>query len=205
METGKVVGIDTKELDNELKEYKKALKLAKSKLDYFTRSELENFIKNYVADTMYPQLNETSTNTIDDSYDNLKTCLDYRILGYNNAYLGDKSKGGERYKRCILTLVNSELAPREMQIKLKWLVPSGFGDGDAKFGSLNESYILTDHDIIQIKKLGSARDYLKEILSIPDELESKNEKPYRLPNVIKPTKQTKPIKVIKPINQNTKK
>lgn len=199
METGKVVGISTEEWEIEIKEYKKALKLAKSKLDYFTRPELENFIKNYVADTMYPQLNETSTNTIDDSYNNLKTCLDYRILGYNNAYLGDKSKGGERYKRCILTLVNSELAPREMQIKLKWLVPSGFGDGDAKFDSLNESYILTDHDIIQIKKLGSARDYLKEILNIPDELESKNEKPYRLPSVIKP------IKVIKPINQNTKK
>lgn len=202
METGKGVGISTEEWEIEIKEYKKALKLAKSKLDYFTRPELENFIKNYVADTMYPQLNETSTNTIDDSYNNLKTCLDYRILGYNNAYLGDKSKGGERYKRCILTLVNSELAPREMQIKLKWLVPSGFGDGDAKFGSLNESYILTDHDIIQIKKLGSARDYLKEILSIPDELESKNEKPYRLPSVIKPTKPTKPTK---PINQNTKK
>lgn len=202
METGKGVRISTEEWEIEIKEYKKALKLAKSKLDYFTRPELENFIKNYVADTMYPQLNETSTNTIDDSYNNLKTCLDYRILGYNNAYLGDKSKGGERYKRCILTLVNSELAPREMQIKLKWLVPSGFGDGDAKFGSLNESYILTDHDIIQIKKLGSARDYLKEILSIPDELESKNEKPYRLPSVIKPTKPTKPTK---PINQNTKK
>ena len=196
METGKGVGISTEEWEIEIKEYKKALKLAKSKLDYFTRPELENFIKNYVADTMYPQLNETNTNTIDDSYNNLKTCLDYRILGYNNAYLGDKSKGGEKYKRCILTLVNSELAPREMQIKLKWLVPSGFGDGDAKYDSLNESYILTDHDITQIKKLGSARDYLKEILSIPDELESKNEKPYRLP---------KPIKVIKPINQNTKK
>lgn len=205
METGKGVGISTEEWEIEIKEYKKALKLAKSKLDYFTRPELENFIKNYVADTMYPQLNETSTNTIDDSYNNLKTCLDYRILGYNNAYLGDKSKGGEKYKRCILTLVNSELAPREMQIKLKWLVPSGFGDGNAKFGSLNESYILTDHDIIQIKKLGSARDYLKEILSIPDELESKNEKPYRLPSVIKPTKPIKPIKVIRPINQNTKK
>lgn len=199
METGKGVGISTEEWEIEIKDYKKALKLAKSKLDYFTRPELENFIKNYVADTMYPQLNETSTNTIEDSYNNLKTCLDYRILGYNNAYLGDKSKGGEKYKRCILTLVNSELAPREMQIKLKWLVPSGFGDGNAKFSSLNESYILTDHDIIQIKKLGSARDYLKEILSIPDELESKNEKPYRLPSVIKPTK------VIEPINQNTKK
>ena len=192
-----------KEWDKELVEYKKVLKLAKSKLDYFTKSELENFIKNYNANTLYPNpkavvntsvtanknriksVSEVSeVSKVDDSYNNLRTCLDYRILGYNNAYLGDKAKGGDRYKRCILTLVNSELAPREMQIKLKWLVPSGFGDGDFHPEWENETYILTDHDIIQIKKSGSARNYLKALLNIPDELSNKYEKPYRLPRTV---------------------
>lgn len=74
------------------------------KLDYFINRS-QRIIKNYVVDTMYPQLNENSTDTIDDSYNNLKTCLDYRILGYI-MYLGDKVKVVKDIKVFNVILVN---------------------------------------------------------------------------------------------------
>lgn len=170
-----------------IKKYKKTLAVAKAKLDYFTIGELENFIKNYVADKMYPQpIEKTPKPKIDDSYNNLKTCLDFRVLAYNNAYLGEKSKGGETYKRCVINISNSELAPREMIIKTNWYTPSGMGDGS--MGRTEESYILTDKDIIEIKTRGSARDYFREILNIKYELSYKTEFPYVLP------KQNKKVK-----------
>lgn len=158
---------------------KKLIALAKAKLELFTNKELEDFIKNYSASKEKPKLVKSYKN-LDDSYPSLKTSLDYKVIGYNNAYLGDKNHGGEKYTRCIISVYNMEIAPREMIIKVRWLCPSGVGDGSGRDFPDN-SYTLTNKDIFEIKKIGSARNYLKKILGIKDELQFKNDKPYNLP------------------------
>lgn len=173
------------ELTVEVKEYTKLLKLAKAKLDYFTKLELENFIKNYSAEVTGSNVIQGTTISLEPTYENLRTSLDYITYSYNNSMLGLKSEGGEKYKRCVTTISNSELAPREMEIRVKWYCPSGIGDGSMSGVYKLESYVLTDQDILEIKVRGSAREYLKNILGIKDDLYRRDEKPYELPSQTK--------------------
>lgn len=144
------------------------------KLKVMNKKELKDFL-----DSVSPNIN------LEPTYENLRTQLDYKVSAYNNAYCGRKDKGGTIYKRCIITLFNTELAPREINIKLKWLCPSGVCDGNMRNEFGDETYVLTNKDIFEIKSNGSAREYLKKILNIRDELDFNYQKPYNLPFRIK--------------------
>lgn len=139
------------------------------KLKSMNKKELESFLGG-----VSPTLN------LEPTYDNLKTLLDYKVNAYDNAYNGQKIRGGETYKRCVITIFNTELAPRELNIKLNWMWPSGDSDESMRNSFEEETYVLTNKDIFEIKSNGSARKYLKRILNIREELEYNYQKPYNL-------------------------
>lgn len=149
------------------------IQAAMKKIKSMNKRELKDFLEG-----VSPNLN------LEPTYDNLRTQLDYKVNAYNNAYNGQKIRGGTIYKRCVITIFNTELSPRELNIKLKWLCPSGVSDGSMRNEFDDETYVLTNKDIFEIKSNGSAREYLKRILKIREELEYNYQKPYNLP--IKP-------------------
>lgn len=149
------------------------IQAAMKKIKSMNKRELKDFLEK-----------NTSNINLEPTYENLKTQLDYKVDAYNNAYCGRKDKGGAIYKRCVITIFNTELTPRELNIKLNWLCPSGMLDGSMRNEFEEEIYVLTNKDIFEIKSNCSAREYLKRILNIRDELDFNYQKPYNLP--IKP-------------------
>ena len=148
--------------------------LAHKKVELMNVNELHDFVMNYA-----PVIKEVC-NT-EPTFDDLRTCMDFRIMAHNNARLGRKDFGGEKYKRCIVTIYNQELSPRELNFKLTWLCPSGVCDGSSKHdnGELEYSYMLTDEDIINMKRNGS-RYYFKDIFEIKEVLDHKDDFPFTM-------------------------
>lgn len=148
--------------------------LAHKKVELMNVNELHDFVMNYASSI------KEVCNTVP-TYDDLRTCMDFRIMAYNNAHLGRKDFGGEKYKRCLITIFNQELSPREMLFKLQWFVPSGYGDGSSKHesGQIDYTYILTDEDIVSMKRNG-ARYHFKNIFKIKEILDHKDDFPFTM-------------------------
>ena len=158
---------------HEKEEFQKLKDAALAKINIMNYNELKDFV-------MGTNRNEIC---LDATYENLRTSLDYIVYSYNNTSNGIPSAGGQKFKRCIINISNSELAPKEMNIKIYWYVPSGILDGNMSGVYKEETYVLTNKDIYEIKVRGSAREYLKQIIGIKDELIRKDEKPYQLPEL----------------------
>lgn len=136
--------------------------LAISKVKKMGKKELEEFLNIKEKEIEY-------------SFLDLKMDISFNVMSYNNIRNGEKAGGGEKYRRCIVRIYNQAIAPRELFVTVRWLCPSGIGDGSGRH--ISESFILNDSDIISIKSKG-AQVYLKDILNIPDELDHKNAKPF---------------------------
>ena len=102
----------------------------------------------------------------------------FSVNSWNNTSSGRNSGGGNVYKRAVVRIINQEINNRELEISVKWFVPSGFGDGNIRTESVQ--YILTDADLVGIKEYGT-RDFLKAIFQIPYALQHDTQLPYTLP------------------------
>ena len=100
------------------------------------------------------------------------------INGFNNSSGGDSSKGGELYKRAEVRITNEDYNFKILNIKVKYFVPSGYGDGDMNVEPIQ--YTLSDQDILGIKDHGSL-EYFKALFRIPTVFDNKWAKPYKLP------------------------
>lgn len=147
--------------------------LAHKKVEFMNVNELRSFVMSYTQ-----IINEEYK---EPTFNELKTCMDFRVMCHNNAHLGRKDFGGEQYKRCVITIYNQELSPREMFFKLQWFVPSGYGDGSSKHenGQIDYTYMLTDEDIVSMKRNG-ARYLFKDLFEIKDVLEHKDAFPFTM-------------------------
>lgn len=102
----------------------------------------------------------------------------FSINSWNNTSSGRSSGGGNIYKRAVVRIINQEINNRELEISVKWFVPSGFEDGNIDTEPVQ--YILTDVDLVGIKEYGT-RDFLKAIFQIPYALQYDTQPPYTLP------------------------
>ena len=73
---------------------------------------------------------------------------------------------------------NQDFNSRELEISVRWFVPSGFGDGNISTEKV--SFMLNDKDLIGMNDHG-VRDYLKALFQIPYVLQHNKEIPYTLP------------------------
>lgn len=104
--------------------------------------------------------------------------LYFSTQSYNNTQGGRNSGGGDLYTRARVHIKNQEFNNRELEISVKWLVPSGYGDGNISTEPIQ--YMLTDKDIFGMKEQGT-RDYLKALFQIPYTLHHRTEIPYTIP------------------------
>lgn len=137
------------------------VKLALAKINKMKVKELEDF------------LGLTDQLKIKD----FKIDLSYSCYCYNNTDFGRISGGGELYKRATVNIKNQEFNPLELEISVKYLVPSGYLDGSTKIDPV--SYILKDKDLLGMKHHG-VRIYLEALFKIPYRLEHENFVPYVL-------------------------
>lgn len=105
--------------------------------------------------------------------------VSFSVNSWNNTSSGRSSGGGNIYKRAIVRIINQEINNRELEISVKWLVPSGFGDGNIDTEPVQ--YILTDADFVGIKEYGT-RDFLRALFQIPYALQHDTQLPYRIPS-----------------------
>ena len=115
----------------------------------------------------------------DEELENFKIKMDYYSFSYNNSNLGRQEDGGERYRRTVTVFENQPSNWREINITVKYYVPSGYGDGNKN--EILSSYMLTNDDIAEIKKDGS-RVFFVSKFNIKNDLESKNDCPINLLN-----------------------
>lgn len=107
-----------------------------------------------------------------------KIDIQFAVQSYNNSNCGRNSSGGELYKRALILIKNQDFNSRELEISVRWFVPSGFGDGNISTEKV--SFILNDKDLIGMNDHG-VRDYLKALFKIPYVLQHNKEIPYTLP------------------------
>lgn len=105
--------------------------------------------------------------------------ISFSVNSWNNTSSGRNSGGGNVYKRAVVRIINQEINNRELEISVKWFVPSGFGDGNIRTDSVQ--YILTDVDFVGIKEYGT-RDFLRALFQIPYYLQHDTQLPYRIPS-----------------------
>lgn len=115
----------------------------------------------------------------DEELENFKIKMDYYSFSYNNSNLGRQEDGGERYRRTVTIFENQPSNWREINITVKYYVPSGYGDGNKN--EILSSYMLTNDDIAEIKKDGS-RVFFVSKFNIKNDLESKYDCPINLLN-----------------------
>jgi hypothetical protein len=165
---------EKKMLEAENDRFEKLKDLAHKKVELMDANELHDFVMGYTQ--IIQEVCKTEY-----SFDDLRTCIEFRVMAYNNAHLGRKDFGGDQYKRCVITIYNQELSPREMFFKLKWLCPSGVTDGSSKHGNseLEYTYMLTDEDIAAMKRYGG-RYYFKDLFKIKDILDYDNDFPFEM-------------------------
>lgn len=107
-----------------------------------------------------------------------KIDVQYVVQSYNNSNSGRNSSGGALYNRAHVCIKNQDFNSRELEISVRWFVPSGFGDGN--ISTENVSFMLNDKDLIGMNDHG-VRDYLKALFQIPYVLQHNKEIPYTLP------------------------
>ena len=105
--------------------------------------------------------------------------ISFSVNSWNNTSSGRNSGWGNVYKRAVVRIINQEINNRELEISVKWFVPSGFGDGNIRTDSVQ--YILTDADFVGIKEYGT-RDFLRALFQIPYYLQHDTQLPYRIPS-----------------------
>lgn len=105
--------------------------------------------------------------------------ISFSVNSWNNTSSERNSGGGNVYKRAVVRIINQEINNRELEISVKWFVPSGFGDGNIRTDSVQ--YILTDADFVGIKEYGT-RDFLRALFQIPYYLQHDTQLPYRIPS-----------------------
>ena len=140
------------------------IKLAHTKIRNMKVSELKEFVG----------LNKPLV-VIPETY---RINVSFSVHSYNNINGGRNSSGGDLYKRAVVRITNQEINVKELEISVKWFVPSGFGDGNIRTDPVQ--YILTDKDILGIKEHGT-RDYLRALFSIQYNLNHNTQLPYTLP------------------------
>ena len=115
----------------------------------------------------------------DEKLENFKIRMSFYSFSYNNTDLGKKASGGDRYRRTVTIFENQPSNWREINITVKYYVPSGYCDGNKN--EILSSYMLTNDDIAEIKKDGS-RVFFVSKFNIKNDLESKNDCPINLLN-----------------------
>lgn len=103
--------------------------------------------------------------------------LSYFCHSYNNTDNGTEAGGGELYRRAIVYIKTTKYSIKDLEITVKWFVPSSYVDGNVK-EERPYIYQLTAKDIDYILKLGKARDYFESLFNIKHTLSHKNELPY---------------------------
>ena len=156
---------------------------------YFTEIDMGKFKKENLVNMAINKINQmkvkeleaflglTGTLKVDDLKKDFKLEINYSCHCYNNTSFGRISGGGELYRRAIVTIRNQEFNPLELEISVRYLVPSGYGDGNTKIDPV--SYILKDKDLLGMKRHGS-RLYLESLFKIPYRLEHEDSIPYTL-------------------------
>ena len=134
---------------------------AKSKIDIMKASALKKFLG--IVD--------------EEELKDFKIKHEFYSFSYNNSQMGAQADGGERYRRTKTYFENQSSNWREINIEVKYYVPSGYGDGNKD--SIISSYILTDEDIAEIRKNGS-RIFFVTKFDIKNDLDSKNDVPIKL-------------------------
>ena len=143
-------------------ELDKLKELAKSKIELMQSSALKKFLG--IVDE-------------DEELENFKIKMDYYSFSYNNSQMGAQADGGERYRRTVTVFENQPSNWREINISVKYYVPSGYGDGNKN--EILSSYMLTNDDIAEIKKDGS-RVFFVSKFNIKNDLDTKNDCPINL-------------------------
>ena len=113
----------------------------------------------------------------DEELENFKIKMSYYSFSYNNSNLGRQEDGGERYRRTVTIFENQPSNWREINITVKYYVPSGYCDGNKN--KILSSYMLTNDDIAEIKKDGS-RVFFVSKFNIKNDLDTKNDCPINL-------------------------
>ena len=143
-------------------ELNKLKDLAKSKIELMQSSALKKFLG--IVDE-------------DEKLENFKIKMSYYSFSYNNSQMGAQADGGERYRRTVTVFENQPSNWREINISVKYYVPSGYGDGNKN--EILSSYMLTNDDIAEIKKDG-ARVFFVSKFNIKNDLDTKNDCPINL-------------------------
>ena len=143
-------------------ELNKLKDLAKSKIELMQSSALKKFLG--IVDE-------------DEKLENFKIRMSFYSFSYNNSQMGAQADGGERYRRTVTVFENQPSNYREINISVKYYVPSGYGDGNKN--EILSSYMLTNDDIAEIKKDGS-RVFFVSKFNIKNDLDTKNDCPINL-------------------------
>ena len=134
---------------------------AKSKIDVMKASALKKFLG--IVD--------------EEELKDFKIKHEFYSFSYNNSQMGAQADGGERYIRTKTYFENQSSNWREINIEVKYYVPSGYGDGNTDV--ILSSYMLTDEDIAEMKTNGS-RIFFVTKFNIKHDLDSKKDVPIML-------------------------